>query len=140
MTLSDMTQKQKKRIQKVLAVSIILLVFLFIYYLIVTFTDIGISCFFHSVTGWHCPGCGASRMFIDLLRGNILSAAKHNLLLFFLLPFAAVFIISRCRKYILYDKNAPFGRIESVFIYVALGSLLLFGVLRNLPFLSFLAP
>ncbi|WP_343912964.1 DUF2752 domain-containing protein [Aquimarina litoralis] len=38
------------------------------------------SCIFHSLTGYHCPGCGSQRAIHDLLNGRILAALKHNLL------------------------------------------------------------
>ncbi|MGY3793398.1 DUF2752 domain-containing protein [Aquimarina sp. 433] len=38
------------------------------------------SCIFHSLTGYHCPGCGSQRAVHDLLHGRILQALQHNLL------------------------------------------------------------
>jgi len=35
-------------------------------------------CLFHSLTGWNCPGCGATRAAYQLLHGHLLLALHDN--------------------------------------------------------------
>lgn len=44
-------------------------------------------CFFHSVTGLQCPGCGSQRMLHALLHGDFASAWHANALALVSLPF-----------------------------------------------------
>jgi hypothetical protein len=37
-------------------------------------------CFFHFITGWDCPGCGLTRAFFSMFRGDFLKAIKFNAL------------------------------------------------------------
>jgi len=36
------------------------------------------SCMFRAVTGWHCPGCGATRCCSALLHGDLAQAFAYN--------------------------------------------------------------
>ena len=49
--------------------------------------DIGISCLITTITGVHCPGCGMSRAFFALIKGDLHCAAEHNVLVFVLVAF-----------------------------------------------------
>src|SRR5262249_14490547 len=44
-------------------------------------------CWFHSLTGLHCPGCGATRCLHALLHGDLAQAAAFNVLFLVSLPF-----------------------------------------------------
>lgn len=97
------------------------------------------KCIFHSLTGYHCPGCGTQRAFHAIIHGNIVSALSYNLLFVLLLPviiyFLLYFIINNKRS------KAPFIY-KKYFAYFILSIVLAFWVLRNLPFypFSWLAP
>ena len=45
-------------------------------------------CYFHALTGWSCPGCGALRATHQLLHGHLLNAFWLNPLYILALPFA----------------------------------------------------
>ena len=47
-------------------------------------------CVFHSLTGFHCPGCGTLRAFHALAHGNVGTAFRFNPLAMLVLPFAAI--------------------------------------------------
>ena len=49
--------------------------------------DIGIPCLITKITGVHCLGCGMSRAFFALIKGDLYSAAEHNVLFFVLVVF-----------------------------------------------------
>jgi len=46
-------------------------------------------CYFHYFTGWHCPGCGATRSVGALVRGDVEQAFAYNVLFMLFLPLLA---------------------------------------------------
>ncbi len=95
-------------------------------------------CPLYALTGWYCPGCGALRAVHDLSVGDLAGAWAMNPLLVLSVPyFVAVWLASvqraatgRSRRWV-----APGWLVLTLAI-----ALTLFGVLRNVPTLSFLAP
>jgi hypothetical protein len=48
------------------------------------------GCPFHMLTGWCCPGCGATRALHELVHGELLAALHANPLFVGLVPVAVV--------------------------------------------------
>ncbi len=97
-------------------------------------------CQFHALTGLNCPGCGSLLALHELLHGNLAAAFRFNALLVLSLP-AACWLGGRCalRQF----KNQPATiAIRPAWMWGALVVMLLFGVVRNLPFdcLAWLGP
>ena len=99
-------------------------------------------CLFHQLTGLFCPGCGSQRATSALLHGNLYQAASYNFLFVFSLPlviYSAVvfswnlFSTHKIRQRIFH--SVPFIKVFFVLV-------VLFGILRNLPYFPFswLAP
>jgi hypothetical protein len=86
------------------------------------------ACFFHQLTGLHCPGCGSLRAVHHLTHGEILTAFHCNPLLIAALPFAGL-LAFRWLKQGSAMAGASLGKVAGIILVV----LLLFGVLRNLP-------
>lgn len=90
------------------------------------------DCLFHRLTGWHCPGCGGTRMVQALLKGDFLAAMRFNPLLFSagaVLAAAAVWLIVRSLRREWRPLCIPDGR-----GWLAIpAALLLFLVIRNTP-------
>ena len=109
------------------------------YAVFVSLTGFGIPCIFHVITGLHCPGCGVSRMFLSLFKLDLRGAANANLLLLCLLPVALFVVIYKVIRYVKYGScTDPLWLNVTYFV---LGIVIFaFGVLRNLPEFSFLAP
>lgn len=110
-----------------------------LYLLFVSLTGISIPCVIHGVTGYFCPGCGMSRMFLRISKADFSGAFYANRFLFstlLLLLCAAVFLIYR------YITEKPLKKkswfVGFVILYAA--AFLAFGVLRNIDKFSFLAP
>jgi hypothetical protein len=98
-------------------------------------------CPFKALTGLHCPGCGTLRGLHELTHGHPVAAFGLNPLMVLSLPFIAFSII----KYIvagIIGWPEPKIFIPSPFIWSLLAVIVLFWVLRNLPFYPFtlLAP
>ena len=99
------------------------------------------ACPFKALTDLNCPGCGTLRGLHELTHGRLGTAFGLNPLMVLSLPFIAFSII----KYI---TAGILGRAEhrifipSGYIWVLLGIIILFWILRNLPYYPFtlLAP
>ena len=88
------------------------------------------KCMFHQLTGLYCPGCGATRALSAMLHGDLKSSMHNNLLLFPLLALIAVLIVK------------PEISLKRPVAITIVAIVLLFTILRNLPFAPFtyLAP
>jgi hypothetical protein len=105
--------------------------------------DAGIyaACPFKALTDLNCPGCGTLRGLHELTFGHFGTAFDLNPLMVLSLPFIAFSII----KYIVAGILGRAERrifIPSAFIWALLGVIILFWILRNLPYYPFtlLAP
>jgi hypothetical protein len=93
-----------------------------------------------ALTGTYCPGCGGLRAVNDLTHGDVLAAASSNLLFVTSLPFVALWWL---RSFVDGWRGMPrhvSDRTAYVVLVVVLASTMVFWVLRNLPFASWLAP
>jgi|ERR1041385_5159313 len=89
-------------------------------------------CALHNLTGLNCPGCGASRAMHQLLHGNVIAALHLNALVVACLPIGA-FHAGRAGLRLLRAKPGRF-EIKPVWIWIGGASVLIFAILRNLPF------
>jgi hypothetical protein len=98
-------------------------------------------CYFHELTGCHCPGCGATRCFGALLHGNLAQAAAYNVLLLVCLPYIAL-LVANGFWYALRGRPAISVKLPDWVFRVAVVVMFLFWIVRNLPFAPFtyLAP
>lgn len=122
--------EQKRRLKKLLVLVGAALGIGFGYMLFAQLTGRGIPCVFHMITGLQCPGCGISRMFMALARGDILMAARYNLLVLCLLPFGALLACLKARQYVRTGQT-PMGKAELVFYIVAFLLCVIFFIVRN---------
>lgn len=104
------------------------------YYIFVRVTGLGIPCVFNKITGLKCPGCGISRMLINLSELKLEQAFENNQVLFCMLPIFAVLLLI---KIIFMPKWLESGnKVFSVITISAAVILVAFGIGRNLiPFI-----
>ena len=96
-------------------------------------------CPFLGLTGLYCPGCGGLRMTYELAHGRLAEAFSKNALVFLLLPVGGyLWGLWTAASW----RGAPVRtRLGSrAAIAVLTGSILVFWVVRNLPFGRALAP
>ena len=113
---------------------IILIIIVTVMAILVLMERIAIPCIFNKVTGLYCPGCGITRAIRSLLKGNVAESFHNNLLLYTVLPLLGIVeIIYRL-------TNKKYKKTYNIVLILLLISALFFGVLRNIPQFSFLAP
>ena len=120
--------KTKDYIKQIIIIAIVSL-------LAITFFKykIGIPCIINKITGLYCPGCGATRAIYSLLELKFYQAFRYNILIVIFLPFGMAFLFY---KYVLKGKK----QIPNYIWFFIVIIVVLFGVLRNIPLFSYLAP
>ena len=110
-----------------------------IYALFVRLTGIGLPCIIKFITKKHCPGCGISRMLLDILQLDFVSAFHHNMFLFCLLPFAFVLFVYKTYVYVKSGKT-DMSKWETILYIIVFILMIAFWIMRNMPQFTFLAP
>lgn len=97
-------------------------------------------CPLYYFTGIYCPGCGGMRAANDLTNGELLASLQSNILLVPLL-FAAVYILARW-GIARWRGSGPTGLwlTPPIVGWLTLTLVLVFGVLRNTPWGTWLTP
>ncbi len=126
----------KKRALKVILAGAAVLAAGVGYYILMSLTGRGIPCLFRRVTGLKCPGCGVSRMIMSLLRLDFAAAFEYNaVLLCLMLPLLSVTILFLIRY--VRTGNRALTRGENALLRVLAAVLIVWGVVRNLPGITF---
>lgn len=128
-----MIERFKKVIYKVVGFIILLLT----YYLLNLFFNISIKCPIYELTHLYCPGCGITRCLFALIQLDFYKAFKYNQLVFILLPISFIYYIIYSYYYIKYNKRITIPKYISITILIIV---LLFGILRNINYFSFIRP
>ena len=87
--------------------------------------------------GLECPGCGGTRMVESLLKLDIYQAFRWNPYLFITLPILVIAVIKEIYNYI------NLGKLQENFVKLLTffaATLLVFGIVRNIPGMEFLLP
>lgn len=103
--------------------------------------NIGVSipCIFHSITGFYCPGCGVTRMCVNIIKLDFYNAFRSNPAVFCIIPILVAIFIRKgiyMLKYGEYKKEKWINIIEIILIAI----MIIFGILRNIPAFYFLRP
>lgn len=97
------------------------------------------GCPFLALTGYYCPGCGMTRLVYALAHGHVGTAFGLNPLLFVLLP---VFGYLYARWTVRTAQGLPMrsALFTPAVAYSFVGLLIVYWIVRNLPFAHVLAP
>ncbi len=90
------------------------------------------TCQFYKLTHLHCPGCGSLRAMHQLTHGHITAAFLSNPLLIVAIPMLVWLGISKLR-----NRSASALMIQPAAAWTILAIVIVFGILRNLPFAAF---
>jgi hypothetical protein len=93
-----------------------------------------IPCLIKYFTGYYCPGCGITRMFISIFCLDFYQAFRFNPLCFILFILLIIYLIVD----IFTDKlDKKIKNIILIFIAIIV---IIYGIIRNIPLFSFLEP
>jgi hypothetical protein len=109
----------------------LLLVFGFIYYALDPSTSGAFpQCFFLSLTGYKCPGCGIQRAVHALLHGDVAGAFRYNAFLMVAIPWIALCLFAESRR----TRNPRlYARINpELLMWLLLAAVLIWWILRNI--------
>jgi hypothetical protein len=95
------------------------------------------SCPFRVLTGLYCPGCGSLRAVHALAHGDVATAVDRNVLA---VLGATLVVVLWARSVVLRWRGLPRRVARPAWIYAGLALVVVFGVVRNLPFGAGLAP
>lgn len=100
-----------------------------IYYIWISLTGLSIPCVSYEITGYLCPGCGTSRMFLYLAKFDIERAFASNPAVFSLLVFWNAVAL-----FCFIGKPKLFGNRRFLYICLVLSVALLviFCIIRNI--------
>jgi hypothetical protein len=89
-------------------------------------------CWLHVTTGLQCPGCGGLRATHELLHGHLAAAWALNPLAVLLTPLYAWFGLDAGLA-LLRGRGLPKSPPRPAMIWLGVAGLLVFGIVRNLP-------
>jgi hypothetical protein len=94
------------------------------------------ACPLYTLTGFACPGCGMTRGFHALFHGDIVTALDYNALIPLIIVFFGYLFLSMLLVAVR-GRGLGVGKWSISLIWGTLVILLIFGILRNLPFYPF---
>ena len=97
-------------------------------------------CMFYQLTGLYCPGCGTGRAASALIHFHFLEAFLYNPLVMLAAPFIAYYFAAAYLRTVAGKIILPLPKLSFKVYYIVIGVFIIFGVLRNIPALDFLAP
>lgn len=100
----------------------------------------GIPCIFHKMTGLYCSGCGASRALRSMLHFDFYQAIRYNAVFTLAVPFLAVYFSALIFSFIKFGEDRISQKVPMKAVWVFIVLAVVYGVLRNIPMFSFLAP
>lgn len=93
-------------------------------------------CPLHAVTGLNCPGCGLTRGFHVLFYGDVLGALHFNAFLPVYL-FVGIYFLVSLSLIVVRGRGLSFNIFKPHLLWGFLIVLIIFGIIRNLPFYPF---
>ena len=129
-----MKDRLKRTIKNTIAI-LCLGIFLYILYDF----HIRIPCVFKTLTHQNCPSCGVSRMCVSISHGDIKSAFYYNQVLIFLTPLIALYYIFYQIRYIRTGQR-KISKLENNTMILIIVILVIYGIVRNLPFYPYRLP
>lgn len=99
-------------------------------------------CWFYRLTGLYCPGCGSGRALTALVRGDLLSAPRYNLVFCLVLPGLVYYFAGAYIRIVFQRDPLPLPRLSLADYHKVMFFMIAYWIVRNLPWFPFclLAP
>lgn len=94
------------------------------------------ACPLYTTTGFACPGCGMTRGFHALFHGDVPTALDFNALIPLVVVFFGYLFLSMLSVAIR-GRGFSIGKWNLSLLWITFGLLIVFGILRNLPYYPF---
>ena len=125
--LNNKNLDKKQKIIQVVLFTLAIFIIGVVMYVLYTKFDIGFHCVFRSITGLRCPGCGNTHVVVSLLKLDILTAFKYNLLFPIEFGYIAYVYVCWAIKHIT-GKRCEYPVID----IICLGIILAWFIVRNI--------
>ncbi len=122
----------KERLYKTLKPIFLLLIVGGIYVVLIYATGFKIPCPIKFATGFDCPGCGISRVLLSYLRLDFKTAFFTNPVITVILPIMLGDYVYHKYHYVVHNDKKPFNNLENISMYVMIGALILYAVIKNI--------
>lgn len=97
---------------------------------------VALPCVIKTITGYYCPGCGVTRAIVSLFNGQLYQAFRYNSIIFIDIPI--ILFLGIFEK--LFGNNKIIKCISNIVLIILLIITIMYGVLRNIPSFSYMAP
>ena len=94
-----------------------------------------LACTFYAVTGFPCPGCGGTRAFYYLFRGELLKSIEYHPVVFYGVLAGAHFMVLYFYRNHFHGKNAEEEIQIPIYFYLAIAVILLQWIVKILVIL-----
>jgi len=101
--------------------------------------NIGFDCVVNRFTGLYCAGCGMTRAVYSLIQLDFYQAFRYNVLSIILLPIIILYVLFEIYAKV-FDKTNIMNRIPSWIWYTIAIVVVVFGIIRNIEYFSWLKP
>lgn len=98
---------------------------------------VAVPCIINTITGYYCPGCGITRAIVSFLKGQLYQAFRYNSIIFIDIP---VIILLTILERKIGKDNKAIRCISNIILIILLILTIVYGVLRNIPSFSYMAP
>lgn len=123
---------KKEKIFRILKLMLGVSVLAFILYTL-NVHGLGIPCIFKVLTGFSCPGCGATRMSVCFIHGQIKRGFYYNQIFPFILPILGIIYLKNMPKYLREDRFT-LTKFDKYICIILICILYIYAIVRNLPF------
>lgn len=138
--MKSITWHNNELLKKTLRSNGIVFIIGILYFIWYQFMNLGLPCVFYKVTGFYCPGCGVTRMFLALSRLDLAEAFRSNPLVLLLLPYG-IFLYVRRFVYIMRNgEEYTYQKYHKYVLTLIVVLVLAFGIARNIPYFYYLRP
>lgn len=122
--MKERLKKELKRLAIIVSTGVIYLIF-------VSVTDIRIPCVFKVITGFDCPACGITRMFVSIAKMDFKTAFSYNSVIFVTLPLIIGCLAFERITYIINGQVSQ-NRVCKFLLWSEILVLIIYGVIRNI--------